>query len=90
MFQLLWILIVGLILGALARLVLSGKQDIPIWLTMLAGVGGAWLGNAVSGWIHVRHTGGVDWIRHGLQLGFAVALVALATSLYAGRRTARR
>lgn len=91
MFQLLWILLVGLILGALARLILSGKQDIPVWLTMLAGVGGAWLGNAVSGWIGVRHTGGVDWIRHALQLGFAVALVALAASLWAGRRsTARR
>ncbi|MEY9930901.1 putative membrane protein YeaQ/YmgE (transglycosylase-associated protein family) [Catenulispora sp. GP43] len=29
---------------ALARLILSGKQDIPVWLTMLAGLGGAWLG----------------------------------------------
>ena len=88
MFQLLWILIVGLILGVLARLILSGKQNIPIWLTVLAGVGGALLGNAVSGWIGVRHTGGVDWIRHLLQLGFAVALVALASGLYA--RRARR
>jgi uncharacterized membrane protein YeaQ/YmgE (transglycosylase-associated protein family) len=90
MFQLLWILIVGLILGAIARLLLSGKQDIPIWLTMLAGVVGALLGNAVSGWIGVRHTGGVDWIRHLLQLGFAVALVALASGMYAGRKGARR
>ncbi|NUP46959.1 MAG: GlsB/YeaQ/YmgE family stress response membrane protein [Catenulispora sp.] len=89
MFQLLWILILGLILGALARLLLSGKQDIPIWLTTLAGVGGAWLGNGVSGWIGVRHTGGIDWIRHALQLGFAVALVALAASLWAGRSAAR-
>lgn len=90
MFQILWIIIVGLILGALARLILSGKQNIPIWLTILAGIGGAWLGNGVAGWIHVRHTGGVDWIRHALQLGIAVALVALASSLYAGRNVARR
>ncbi|GAA1991124.1 GlsB/YeaQ/YmgE family stress response membrane protein [Catenulispora subtropica] len=90
MFQLLWIIILGLILGVLARLILSGKQDIPIWLTVLAGMGGAWLGNAVAGWIGVRHTGGVDWIRHALQLGFAVALVALASSLWAGRSAARR
>ena len=90
MFQLLWIVIFGLILGALARLLLSGKQEIPIWLTVLAGVVGAWLGNAVSGWIGVRHTGGVDWIRHALQLGFAVGLVALASSLWAGRSAVRR
>jgi hypothetical protein len=43
----------------------------------------------VAGWIHVNHTSGVDWIRHGLQLGFAVVLVALASSLYAGRKVAR-
>ncbi|MBW8806620.1 MAG: GlsB/YeaQ/YmgE family stress response membrane protein [Catenulisporales bacterium] len=90
MFQLLWILIVGLILGALARLILSGNQDIPVWLTVLAGVGGAWLGNGVAGWIGVNHTGGVDWIRHALQLGLAVALVALVSSLWAGRSTVRR
>ncbi|GAA2021461.1 GlsB/YeaQ/YmgE family stress response membrane protein [Catenulispora yoronensis] len=90
MFQLLWILILGLVLGALARLVLSGKQDIPIWLTTLVGIGGAWLGNGVSGWIGVRHTGGVDWIRHGLQLGCAVVLVAVASSLWAGRSSVRR
>jgi uncharacterized membrane protein YeaQ/YmgE (transglycosylase-associated protein family) len=91
MFQLLWILIVGLVLGALARLLLSGKQDIPIWLTVLAGVGGALLGNGVAGWIGVSHTGGVDWIRHALQLGFAVLLVVVASSLWAGsRRTAHR
>jgi len=90
MFQLLWILILGLVLGALARLVLSGKQDIPIWLTTLAGVAGAWLGNGVAGWIGVEHTGGVDWIRHALQLGCAVALVALASSLWMGRSAARR
>lgn len=89
MFQLLWIIIVGLILGVLARMILSGKQDIPIWLTVVAGILGAWLGNAVSGWIGVRHTGGVDWIRHLLQLGFAVALVALASSVWAGRKAVR-
>jgi len=90
MFQLLWILIVGLVLGAIARLILSGDQNIPVWLTMLVGIGGAWLGNGVAGWIGVSHTGGVDWIRHGLQLGFAVALVALVSSFWAGRSSLRR
>lgn len=31
-------LIIGLIIGALGRLVAPGKQNIPIWLTMLIGV----------------------------------------------------
>ncbi|MFI2610436.1 GlsB/YeaQ/YmgE family stress response membrane protein [Kitasatospora sp. NPDC018619] len=77
MFQLLWILLIGFVLGVLAKLILRGPQSIPWWLTMLLGAAGAWLGNAVSGWIGVRHTSGVDWIRHILQLAFAVGLVAL-------------
>lgn len=90
MFQLLWIIIVGFVLGVLARLILRGRQDIPMWLTILMGILGAWLGNAVSGWIGVRNTAGIDWIRHLLQLGFAVAFVALAASLWAGRKTAQQ
>ena len=31
-------LIVGLIIGALGRLVVPGKQNIPIWLTLVIGV----------------------------------------------------
>ena len=89
MFQLLWIIIVGLVLGVLARMILRGKQPIPIWLTILMGMGGAWLGNGVSGWLGVRNTTGVDWIRHALQLGFAVALVALATSIWVNRHNGR-
>ncbi len=33
------LLIVGLVVGALARAVLPGNQGLPIWLTMLIGVG---------------------------------------------------
>ncbi|MEV0534867.1 GlsB/YeaQ/YmgE family stress response membrane protein [Kitasatospora sp. NPDC050463] len=77
MFQLLWILLIGFVLGVLAKLILRGPQAIPWWLTMLLGAAGALLGNAVAGWVGVRHTSGIDWIRHVLQLAFAVGLVAL-------------
>lgn len=77
MFQLLWILLIGFVLGVIAKLILRGPQSIPWWLTMLLGAAGALLGNAVSSWIGVRHTSGIDWIRHLLQIGFAVALVAI-------------
>lgn len=33
------LLIVGLVVGALARAVLPGRQSLPIWLTMLIGAG---------------------------------------------------
>ncbi|MFC1403236.1 MULTISPECIES: hypothetical protein [Streptacidiphilus] len=82
MFQIIWIVVVGLVLGVLAKLILPGKQSIPLWLTVLLGIGGALLGNAVASWIGVAHTSGIDWIRHALQVGFAVALVAVGAPLW--------
>ena len=35
----LFLAVVGLIVGALARAVLPGRQGLPIWLTMLIGAG---------------------------------------------------
>lgn len=46
-------LVIGLIIGALGRLVVPGKQHIPIWRTLLIGVVAAVLGTvaaAASAW----------------------------------------
>jgi uncharacterized membrane protein YeaQ/YmgE (transglycosylase-associated protein family) len=40
--------VVGLIIGALARLVLPGRDDMSIWRTMAYGVSGAFLGGIVG------------------------------------------
>ncbi len=82
----LWAIIVGLVLGVIARAILPGKQAIPLWLTTAFGVVGAIVGNAVASGIGVDDTKGIDWIRHILQLAGAVAVVALGTPLYDGMR----
>ena len=41
------LLIVGLVVGALARAVLPGRQALPIWLTMLIGAGSLLLAGLV-------------------------------------------
>ena len=41
------LLIVGLVVGALARAVLPGRQGLPIWLTMLIGAGSLLLAGLV-------------------------------------------
>ena len=41
------LLIVGLIVGALGRAVVPGKQSMPIWLTLLIGVGSLLLAGLV-------------------------------------------
>jgi uncharacterized membrane protein YeaQ/YmgE (transglycosylase-associated protein family) len=50
-----WMLIVGLIAGALAKLVMPGRQGGGIILTMLLGVVGAFVAGALgraAGWYH--------------------------------------
>jgi uncharacterized membrane protein YeaQ/YmgE (transglycosylase-associated protein family) len=44
----LWAIIVGFVLGLLAKAILPGKQNIPLWLTTLLGIGGALAGNAIA------------------------------------------
>ncbi|QMU75459.1 GlsB/YeaQ/YmgE family stress response membrane protein [Streptacidiphilus sp. PB12-B1b] len=87
MFQIIWIVIVGAILGFLAKLLLPGRQAIPIWLTVLCGMVGALLGNYISSVIGVRHTSGIDWIRHLLQVVGALVVVAAGSALYPQARS---
>jgi uncharacterized membrane protein YeaQ/YmgE (transglycosylase-associated protein family) len=79
-------LIVGLIIGALGRLVVPGKQNIPIWLTMVIGVVAALLGTVLARAIGVADTSGVDWT----ELLFQVVLAAIGVALVVGITGRRR
>ena len=45
----LWALIGGAIIGLLGKWVAPGDRDVPLWATVLCGVGGVFLGN----WLYV-------------------------------------
>lgn len=79
-------IIIGLIIGALGRLVVPGKQNIPIWLTLVIGVVAAVLGTLVAGALGVDDTAGIDWIELALQVVFAAIGVAIAAGAYGRRR----
>ncbi|MER5702080.1 GlsB/YeaQ/YmgE family stress response membrane protein [Micromonospora sp. NPDC002296] len=79
-------IIIGLIIGALGRLVVPGKQTIPIWLTLLIGVVAAILGTLVAGALGVDDTRGIDWIELLIQVIFAAVGVAIAAGAYGRRR----
>ena len=78
-------LIIGAIIGVLGRLVVPGKQDIPIWLTIVVGIVAALIGSAIVG--PLRDTDGIDWIELVVQIGLAAVGVALAASFYAKKGT---
>ncbi|GAA3050803.1 GlsB/YeaQ/YmgE family stress response membrane protein [Actinokineospora globicatena] len=75
-------LIIGLIIGALGRLVVPGKQSIPIWLTIVVGIVAAFLGTALANAVGVGTTSGVDWIEIIFQVGLAALGVALVAGFY--------
>jgi uncharacterized membrane protein YeaQ/YmgE (transglycosylase-associated protein family) len=75
-------IIVGLIIGALGRLVVPGRQNIPIWLTLLIGIVAAFVGTVIAAAFGVANTPGIDWIELILQ----VALAAIGVALVSGAR----
>lgn len=80
---------VGLVIGALGRLVLPGRQRIGFWLTLLVGIVAALLGTLAAGVLGVADTRGVDWIELILQVGFAAGGVALVDGWRRGRALTR-
>jgi uncharacterized membrane protein YeaQ/YmgE (transglycosylase-associated protein family) len=81
-------IIIGLIIGALGRLVVPGRQRIPIWLTIVIGIIAALIGTAIAGAVGVASTPGIDWIELIIQIALAAAGVSLAAGAY-GRRSVR-
>ena len=82
-------IVIGLIIGALARLVLPGKQAIPIWLTIVIGALGAILGTLIAQYLGVAVTPGIDWIEIVLQVAVAAVGITLAAGAY-NRRSVNR
>jgi uncharacterized membrane protein YeaQ/YmgE (transglycosylase-associated protein family) len=77
-------IVIGLVIGALGRLVVPGRQRMPIWLTLLVGVVAALLGSVIAGALGVADTAGVDWIELLIQVVLAAVGVLLVSG--AGRR----
>ncbi len=81
-------IIIGAIIGALGRLVLPGKQNIGILLTVVVGIIAALIGTAIAG--SLSDTNGLDWIEILLQVVLAVIGVAIVSGIKGGSRNSVR
>jgi uncharacterized membrane protein YeaQ/YmgE (transglycosylase-associated protein family) len=80
----LWVALIGLIVGALAKLIMPGRDPGGFIVTILIGIGGSlvatWLGRAVG------------WYQEGQSAGFIMsvggAVLLLAIYHFAKRRSA--
>ncbi len=80
-------LIVGAVIGLVARLVMPGKQDISMVATVLVGALGGLIGSAMTSQFGYHNAnGGVAWIPFFIGVVAAVALIAVYESV-TGRRT---
>ena len=72
MLNILGLIVVGLIIGVLARLALPSRQRIGLWLTLALGVAGALIGGLIASAIG---TGDIFELN---VIGFIVAVIAAA------------
>ncbi len=84
---LLFLLVGGIIIGLLGKFVAPGDRDnIPLWLTIVCGIGGMLLGNVLYTALGGScHTSGIDWLRHITQVIVAAILVVIAAAVTARR-----
>ena len=89
--EILVLLIAGLIIGLLGKFIAPGDKDnIPIWLTLLCGIGGVLLGWVIYDAFGGDETNGVDWIRWLVSIVVASVLVIIASTVTGNNTTRTR
>ena len=74
----------------LCRLVVPGKQSIPLWLTIIIGIIAAFIAAAIASAIgYANANGGIPWIEIIIQVVIAAIGVSIAAGAYARRGISR-
>lgn len=77
-------IIFGAIIGALARLLVPGKQHMPIWLTILVGIVAAFIGTWIAHLLNLK-TQGFNFWETIFQIIVAIIGVLIVTTLWPKR-----
>ena len=86
--EIIGVLIAGIIIGLLGKFVAPGDKDnIPIWLTILCGVGGVLIGWFIYTAFGGDGSRGIDWVRWIIAIAVAAVLVVIASGITGRSRT---
>ena len=83
-------IIVGAIIGALARLIMPGKQNIGVIMTILLGIVGGLAGSAITSAFGYHNEKGIAWIPFIVGIVVAIILIAIYVAVTGRGTTARR
>jgi len=84
--EIIGVVIAGIVIGLLGKWVAPNHRDnIPLWLTVVCGVGGVLIGYYLAAAAGVAATSGIDWVRWIVSIVVAAVLVMIAAAL-TGRR----
>ena len=76
MFHILWYVIVGFVVGLIARAILPGADHMGFIMTTLVGIGGSIVGGYIGHMIH-KPAPGAKFHPHGFILSVVCAIVLL-------------
>jgi uncharacterized membrane protein YeaQ/YmgE (transglycosylase-associated protein family) len=89
MMEIIGVIVAGIIIGLLGKFVAPGNRDnIPIWLTILCGIGGVLIGWYIYTAFGGNGSPGIDWVRWLVAIAVAAVLVVIASAV-TGRSRSR-
>ena len=74
MLSLIWELIIGLVVGAVAKFVMPGKDPGGIWITMIIGIAGSIIATYIGQ--------AIGWYQAGQGAGFIMSVVGAIVLLF--------
>jgi uncharacterized membrane protein YeaQ/YmgE (transglycosylase-associated protein family) len=86
--EIIGVIVAGIIIGLLGKFVAPGDRDnIPIWLTVLCGIGGVILGWFIYTAFGGDGSSGIDWVRWIVAIAVAAVLVMIASAVTGRSKT---
>jgi uncharacterized membrane protein YeaQ/YmgE (transglycosylase-associated protein family) len=89
--EIIGVIVAGIIIGLLGKFVApSSRDNIPLWLTILCGIGGVIIGWYIYTAFGGNGSPGIDWVRWLIAIAVAAVLVVIAATVTARTKTGRK